>query len=361
MSSSFTSSNSLPPTTFSTLVELIQYFSSSNKKSFKVYDMGRRISEISLSGFIDFEQANIPWPTPLLQSAWFAICFNSSSTDTNFWFLKFPLDEQGKLIQASRDDYIAQFIAQIDGKVRADNQLTNKNVESIYGFKPSEEKLANINAIYKAQLGLEASKYFHEVVDYLNEKNNKKLSNWQHLGYQGIADFCSRLTTQPKLVKLLSDHLTSVNYSIPQTVLNSFASCLEHLCLPKSLEKKWLNNIDFTQLEQVITGLRVVSLSQTPKIQTEFIKSCLNSKFKTYIELLALISGRNWECLHNPELMLLYLEALAVNSEGEQSFTILCHDLMFIPGMREYVLEQFRNPKRSEQLTTAIGLLYARL
>ncbi|MCW8891458.1 MAG: DUF3549 family protein, partial [Sedimenticola sp.] len=75
-------------------------------------------------------------------------------------------------------------------------------------------------------------------------------------------------------------------------------------------------------------------------------------------ELLAALSGRAWEQLHEPRLRRLFLERLAENSAGQEAFNHCMADLLFIPGMREPVLGAVRDPNRSEQLSAAIGSMF---
>ena len=104
----------------STLTELVNYFSTDrtveknntqveNSSYISVYEMGRRLKKIPLQTFTSFEQASQPWPYPLIRSAWFALAFTPAKkkqqdSAVNIWFLKLPLDEQGKLIQIARDE-----------------------------------------------------------------------------------------------------------------------------------------------------------------------------------------------------------------------------------------------------------------
>ena len=346
-----------------TLNDLINFFTDHhNNKSyaaFNVFDMGRHIIEMSNEDFNRFEQTEIPWPTPLLQSAWFALIFSDpKNAQDHFWFLKFPLDEQGKLVQAARDEYIAQFLQQI-----ADKNLTIENsskIESPYGFKPSEEKLANINAKYKVKKNLQPSNYFTPVVQYFLEA---QWHNWQMLGYQGIADFCSRLNTQSNNKESINNQtlesllLNSFTF-LPVPMISYLSSALEHHKLSKSIYSLWIKQLDHKQLISQINTLRVISFNNYSKQQAHYIEQCLTGPFRSNIELLALVSGRNWLYLKDNKLMLLYLEALANNEDSEQNFVILLQDLVFVPGMREHVLSQFRNPKRSDKLSQAIGHFY---
>jgi len=96
----------------------------------------------------------------------------------------------------------------------------------------------------------------------------------------------------------------------------------------------------------------------------------LNSSVGTDIEVLATIAGRCWLLIIHSELLPFFLEALAnttfINEEQNNTleqkkiqrqgaFNAILSDLMFIPGIRTHILQEFRSAERSEQLTQAIG------
>lgn len=355
-----------------TLIDLIDTFSrrdnndetsAQTENNIRIFDMGRRIKPIALEQFEQFEQTLIAWPYPLVRSAWFAISFtyidDNGHNNVNIWFLKFPLDEQGKLILAARDEYIEQFVRLIEQKLNNSDILEKMGQESPYGFKPSEEKLANINAKLKVELKLEPSEYFNAVLEFLQAGANS--DSWQELGYQGIADYCAFL--QDKRYAELEAILTKTIDSLPNPVLHAFSTCLEHYELSNELQAAIFARANVMQEEEVVACLHALAEEKNDGKNAEtiqqLIKQALQSDFAHKIEVLTVISGRNWNHLKKqPELMKLYLEALAKNTDGQSTFTILLSDLLFIPGMRESVLNAMRDPQRSEQLSQAIGHFY---
>ncbi|KGK42456.1 hypothetical protein LH51_07160 [Nitrincola sp. A-D6] len=77
-----------------------------------IFDMGRRISKLPIETFTRVEQNQVPYPLPFLHHAWVGLLlWNPSAKDQNLiWFLKLPLDEQGFLIQAARDDIVNRLL-----------------------------------------------------------------------------------------------------------------------------------------------------------------------------------------------------------------------------------------------------------
>ena len=75
---------------------------------FKVFDLGRRIQELSKEIFLAFEQGEMPYPCPLQQQAWLGIMVwhEDQPDDLVIWFVKFPLDAKGQLTTTIRDDFV---------------------------------------------------------------------------------------------------------------------------------------------------------------------------------------------------------------------------------------------------------------
>jgi hypothetical protein len=366
----------LPEQMPSTLTELIQFFIhggetqssiDNNEDIFYIYEMGRGIKQINRQTFADFEDTSIAWPYPFLKSAWFALLFANPENPDNFhvWFLKFPLDEQGKLIQAARDDYLKQFYERIIEKQHIN---AAQEAESPYGFKPSEEKMANINAIVKHQTNKLPSAYYQDVLHYIYQENKsektdlKQWDNWQTLGYQGLADLSSYMHNEYNQ-KIIEQQLAQSIEYLPIAMLKALSSCLEHHQLSKQLvDVIVLRATKHNQLDNMVACLRSISASDNQAVNT-LLKHALNSDYKANIELLAVACGRCWNNLKEPWLMQLFLEALAIvktaNKSSNEAFNIMVSDLLFIPGMRTTVLEQFRNPQRSDELTMSIGNFYS--
>ncbi len=368
------------------LTELVNYFNPEKKsplnysktpKKFHIYEMGRGIKKISKTLFMDFESTNTPWPYPFLRSAWFALFFTQSGGQNNYhiWFLKFPLDEQGKLVVASRDEFLNQFYEQIKNKHELSfDQADSYVADNPYGFKPSEEKMANINAILKYQQKLLPSTYYQNVLNYLffppdvsqkitEQDKTKHWQQWGNLGYQGLADLACHIKNKFKK-RQIEEQLSENIKFLPIPMLKALSTCLEHHKLSMPLVTAIVEHAQKSgQVETLIACLRAISASDILQVNI-LLKQALNSHYKNHIELLAVTCGRCWESLKEPWLMLLFLEALALTDKGKkqagnEAFNIMVSDLIFIPEMREHVLNQFRNPDRSAQLTLAIGDFYA--
>ncbi|HEY9049926.1 MAG TPA: DUF3549 family protein, partial [Gammaproteobacteria bacterium] len=101
--------------------------------SFRIFDMGRRMQPISDKTFLAFEQGDIPYPWPLQQQAWLGMMVWQDQTDDDLviWFLRFPLDANGRLTAGIRDDFVYRLLQK--GEQQTDDE------SNPYGFKPKQE------------------------------------------------------------------------------------------------------------------------------------------------------------------------------------------------------------------------------
>jgi len=343
--------------------------------------MGRLIQPIDKQHFIDFEQNQQPWYSPFLQQAWLAFVFwqepqpGKKPNEHTVWFLKLPLDEQAKLNQVARDDFLRRLLSVL-GKPQQStaeklNALENALKDNPYGFQPKNEQLANFHAIVHSQFSLPASHYYKAAQKYFSD--NTKLDQWQQLGLQGIADFTARLNESyhnKTNEQLLIDSIKHC----PLPVLQSLGNSLENHPCPDALTLAVYNrlklalgqNIEMTeQVALCTTAIRATAQTLNQSLQQQLLSSILESDAGKDIEVLATIAGRCWILMTNSQFLSVFLEALArTNSLSEQdiqqqaAFNSIVSDLMFIPGLRKPILEKFRSQERSPALTQAIGAFF---
>lgn len=355
---------------------------------FQCYDMGRLIQSVEKQILIDFEQNNISWPTPFMQHAWIAILFwvpkSKQSTDATVlqnhyvWFLKLPLDEQAKLNLIARDDFLRRLIEALTDHLQhsiesAHDSETAKNLHTLenamkdnpYGFQPKQEQLANFHAIVHKHLSLPASQYYQDVQSYFSRADG--FEHWKELGYQGFADIAARLDEEYN-GKSNQEHICNSLAQIPASPLHVLGNCLENHSISDNLLQQFierteqeLNNDTESLVSFCVAALHASAKSQNTQLQGQLIKIILQSPVKTDIEILASISGRCWQQLIHSELLILFLDALASTEHGQGAFNAIISDLMFIPGMREPILQAFRSPERSEQVAQAIGAFFSQI
>jgi hypothetical protein len=324
-----------------------------------VFDMGRRIIQLDHDYFIKFDKGNAGYIQPLQREAWLGmLCHDNENPHIRFlWFIKFPLDEQAKLNVLARDDFIHHLI-----KAGIEKGLQNNNEEDLddavknnpYGFVPSEERMACLHAKALLINELEPSKYYQHTKEYFSGKLG--FDQWSFVGIQGIADLSARHKEQDNETLLVN-----AIPALPKQPLIALCKCLENEPIGNSIAEVIgkrireelahpTNDTDF-----ISACIRGLSYSQATELRQELLEEILSGEQSTNIEILAAVAGRCWEDLKDTQINQMFIEALASNSSGQSSFNHLVADLLFIPGMREYLLNALRNPERSNNLARAMG------
>lgn len=332
------------------LVDLLQH----EDNRLRIFDMGRRIEKLSLEQFTQIEKATQPYPFPFLHHAWIGLLiWNPAAKDQNLiWFLKLPLDEQGYLVQAARDDIVNRLLQQvIDPESNQDALKDNP-----FSFTPDPEKMACFHAKASRILQTPASRYYEEVQQYMAGQHSR--DHWSHLGLQGIADFVMRLEqgqNNPYLSKRLDE--------LPDPLLMTLARMLEHTqpdhrlqaSLSQQLQKRLTQHQATPEL--IAALIRGLSSAIDQNGRDRVIDQVLQSHYADEAEVLVALATRCHNYLINPDRLQHFLECLANGKAGQQGFNRVLSDIMFIPAMRLQVLAAFRNPNRSSTLSQAIGQL----
>lgn len=328
----------------------------------QLFDMGRRITRLQRERFLQFERTEIPYPFPLQQQAWFAMlfCDRRDRQEPFIWFLRLPLDEQGKLLQAARDDLMHRLIERIGERIQSEEkgeQLEAALQDNPYSFKPRDDRMAVFHARVSRILNTPPSKFYTHARDYFMGKPG--WDQWSFVGYQGIADVAARLDHDDNEAILIQ-----AMDSLPAQPLVALAHCLENEQISRSLTTALLTRtrreLELEQPDPTLLAalIRASARSRAPALRRTLIEEVLQSPCGNHIELLSAISGRAWEQLLEPECGLLFLERLSENSAGQETFNLCMADLLYIPGMREPMLSLMRNPARSQRLSAAIGALF---
>jgi len=336
----------------------------------RIADIGRRIQSLSSSQFQQIEDTTAPYPWPYLQHAWLALILwpkgpkPQALEGYSVWFLRFPLDEQGKLNQVARDEFLQQVLAKIGENLDAQQQ--GEKLQAVlegnpYAFTPAQGTQAAYNGIIKVRLGLPASDYLAPVVRYCQQPDDQQ---WQALGIQGFADLAARWDK--------ADHkplLQAAILELPEAPLLPLLEALEHQpvdhYLVQAIQQRLQHNSDQPAL--YCAALRAMASSPATGMRQQQITAALEqlqqapfTEASANLELLVTVAIRCWQDLQEPALCQAFLEALAAHA-NQQQFTRIMGDLLTIPGMRAPLLTQLRNPERSEALAQAIGTLFGQL
>jgi len=328
-----------------------------------IFDMGRRVMPIPPEDFLQFEKTEIPYPLPLQQQAWIAFLLGSSE-DTNerfVWFLRFPLDEQGKLVQAARDDFMHRLLEQIGENAEALKKGTvlEKAVEgNPYSFKPRDDRLAVFHAIASRLLGGEASGYLAHARGYFS--GSLGWDQWPFVGYQGIADIAARVDASDN-ARVLA---TAVPV-LPLRPLEALCHCLENAPMPVELSRalfdRGLEELDADQPDPRLITAVIRGISLSPDLSGRFLDKLLATPSSRDPDVLSAITAKSWESLTNASLAESFLRQLADNSRGQEVFNICMTDLLFLPGMRKPLMKVLRDPDRTPALSQAMGEFFRQI
>lgn len=337
---------------------IISDFLDQTGNAWRIFDMGRRVTRLPEGAFRKFEEGSAPYPYPLQQHAWLGILnWSPRVADEHFiWFLKLPLDEAAGLVPAARDDFMYRLLKTLKNSACASQdsrQIEDALRDSPYGFTPNQERMAVFHARALRTMGRPASSYYPHARDYLSGAVG--YDQWAFVGMQGIADVCARLD-QDGNAALLASALPR----LPEQPLEAVCKCLENEEVPTALAEAIVNRLDGVMGDgdsrslQVSALLRALSCARATGLRRAAITKVLESDYRSSIDVLVTVSSRCWEDLKDGALCRRYLEALADAGEG-QIFNAVVADLLYIPGMREPVLSQLRDPARSERLAAAFG------
>ncbi|MBW9259191.1 MAG: DUF3549 family protein [Candidatus Thiodiazotropha sp. (ex. Lucinisca nassula)] len=328
------------------------------------YDMGRRVTPIPSEDFINFELTETPYAAPLQQQAWFALILSDpqqKELDPMIWFLRFPLDEQAKLLQAARDDFLHRLMENLGQSAAGERQeLQTAIQDNPYLFQPKEERLAIFHARFTASLNRPVSRYYEHAKAYF--QGELGWDQWSFVGYQGIADLAARIgsdISEEQIVPAIAD--------LPAAPLEALCHCLENESTSKpitlALIKRARQAMKSPQADLRIISSVIRGISQSTAIEhrNELILKALEHPDSSHSELLVAISGRAWECLAEQQISERFLQRLAENEVGQELFDGVLSDLLYMPSSRAWLQSSLRNPQRSEQLNRAISHFFDNL
>ncbi|MGH1372832.1 MAG: DUF3549 family protein [Cellvibrionaceae bacterium] len=321
----------------------------------RVFDLGRHIQEIGADTFAKFEQQAIAYPAPYLHQAWIGLLFWDPDTPEIplLWFIKLPLDEQGKINPHERDLFLKQLLVALGSNIKASKQgeqLAAVLEGNPYVFTPSPERQAAMHAKANQLLNNPTSDFYQPACDYLTSD----LQQWQSIGLQGLADLAVRHSEhQSPLINAMA--------TMPAEPLKRLCQCLENENLSGALGKALGARLTAELTQEDLDGSLIASLirglsqCRALELRNRLLTQVLNSAAAELIEVLAAVGTRCGMDLCDPSLCLLYLERLC--QQGQQSFNRVLADLLFCAPIRPHILTAFRNPERSTELAIAIGEL----
>ncbi|MBV1787243.1 DUF3549 family protein [Marinobacterium sp. D7] len=326
--------------------------------AFRLFDMGRRVGKLSADAFERIEQARTPYPLPFLHHAWLGVLiWNPKLREQNtIWFLKLPLDEQGYLVQAARDDLVHRLL---QNAVNAQQGGLEEDAlkDNPFAFKPDQEKMAIFHALAAQATGARPSGYFETVQEYVN--GELPLERWTDLALQGLADLVVRLDDK-RNASALAKRIPEV----PLPALASIATLLEHTTPPLAVRNALAARLDrllaTTDTDPLLVAALIRGLSniEDESFKQQQVLNVLQSTHALEPEVIVAIASRCHLALQDPEVLRTFLEQLAAGKAGQAGFSRVLADLMFMPALRALIMQAFRNPARSELLSKAIGEMF---
>ena len=314
----------------------------------RFFGLGRRIEEIPAERFAAFEAASEPWPQPFQQAAWIGILFDDvQSGEPHLWFLRFPLDERGLLVQAARDEFLRRIIDSAEQPEAARENLD----ENPFGFKPNEAQMANLHA----RISAEPSPHFEHALEYF--RGEQGLDQWQFVGLQGIADLAARHAEH-------AETLAAAIAELPAEPFNVLCGCLENEAIGDALSAALAARLD-TELTsdapdpvQVAAALRGLSNASDRECAIAAVHRALQGPLGSHPEILAAIAGRAWETLYDDALRALFLQRLAEG--GQRAFDSILADLLFLPILRNLLLADIRSEAQPPAVRQAVAAFVQR-
>lgn len=345
-------------TTMHTLNTLSEFLLQA-KTQFRIYDMGRTIRKISTDDFMKFETAHMPYPAPLQRHAQFAVTFwNKNENNQHYlWFLKFPLDEQGLLIQGTRNTFLNMVVESLG--LMLEKTPSKEDEERLatnpYVFKPSTEKVAMLNAIINRDFIRPESKYYPAAQQYFAGKFG--FENWQEVGVQGICDVAARLNRDNN-----AEHIATALSALPTEPLYSLCMALEHEAIPTNVSEALAAMLNKELATQTPDDVRLSMLLRAfANAPAKGLRTAIYPALFTQTDIsqaIVALAGRCWEDLADDDLLLAFFESAVRQQQGPELFMYLFADLVAIPVLRNKVLAMLRNPARTNELGAAIGLLF---
>jgi len=339
-----------------------------------VFDLGRGLRRIDNQQFFDWENQIAPCAYPRQNHAWFCISFWQSGentapttkTETYIWYIKLPLDENGLLIQASRNQFLEIVITALGAELQHTHNENAQLPENPFIFEPSQQQLADCNAHIRKALN-HTSRDYSKVSHYMQAPS---VQDWQGLSVQDIADYvcASEGKDDCKIQATLAQNLSQLPRAVLNCVLASLEAVYVNTCLSQAI-------VEFhaCQEDPALAALCLRAMSLVPNINMlernsndqhaisiAYIKQLINNPSSLDIETSVVIAGRYWPIFEDESTLLSYMHKIAELDDSYALFIAIYSDLVKVPLCRASMLALLRNTNRSDLVSEGIGKLFAK-
>lgn len=343
------------PTSLSALIAAADF-------NLRWFDLGRRVQLVGKQAAGEFEAGAAPWPHPYLRQAWCGLLLwpkgngadggRGSAGEPVVWFLRLPLDEQGKLLLPIRDRFLEELQQALYSEQQSNSHTNLQRALDNSGlmFAPPADKRAVFHAKSAGLLKREASEHYPAARAYAKDPASFP---WEQLALQGLADLAVRWEEEKtQLVKTLP------RFAAPALI--SFCQCLESETIDHQIAGPLIQRAEQSMASEtpdinLITAVvRGLSHSVASGMRQQFLVRLLQSDAGANGEVLAAIGSRCSDDLQQPEIATAWLEKLSA-SQPQQTFNLLLTDLLFLPPLRNVLLGVLRNPERPDSIARAFG------
>ena len=326
------------------------------------FDLGRRVRAIAPETAAAFEAGETPWPHPYLRHAWCGLLLSPKAGESDgapvVWFLRLPLDEQGKLLLPIRDRFLRQLHAALTPIVGAagnnadsSSRLQRALDESGLIYTPPDDRRAVFHAKAAQLLKHPASSHYAAAKSFAEDP---KALPWQQLALQGIADLAVRWPESKRaFIRNLAEY--------PAPFLISLCQCLESETIDRELAQALTRRAGAilhseTPADQALVTavVRGISHCDESEERRQFLLDLLQSSAAGNGEVIAAVGSRCCDDLLIPEIAQLWIQQLSEH-QPQETFNLLLTDLLFLPQIRTVLLDILRNPERPESVARAFG------
>lgn len=317
---------------------------------YRIIDMGRGFHLLDSQSFLDIESGKQKPARPRQQMIWLGILFwnKSLSKQQYIWFIKLPLDEQGLVVTAQRDQFL-NIIVEALGTEMLQSEEEKSIPENPYLFKPSQPQIADFNSYARQLLNMGTGQYYQCAKNYIARPD---INHWQEIAMQGISDIAFNLNKDHN-EKHIVEHFDDYAFEVQSGLLAS----MENIELPETLNTFLVKKLRASQATAPLFNplLRSMAKVQNKNALVQELSDVFRHSLSCPDNLIV-IAGRHWQLMQDYDFLTLFFE----ESARLNLFPELYADLVQIPDLRENVLRRLRDPQRTELMTQGINQLFGR-
>ena len=320
---------------------------------YRVFDLSRGIQAIDSQTFMDYETNTQAFASPRNGHAWFGIVFwNKQLNQEHYiWFIKLPIDENSLLITAARNQFLEIVVSALGRELEHAKERQAELPENPFVFKPSQQLMADFNAVSKQTLNVKFDEKHASVRNYIKAPS---VQDWRELSLQSISDFAVIAEHSDEKQALLAKNF----HLLASPFLVSICTSFENIRLSQPLVEVIMNMHKSCEDEQLRSMLlRALSKQSNEKI-VELVDSLIHEP-STSVSELVVIAGRFWLYLTDANRLKLFLQACIDKDNSFKLFKGIYADLVQVHILRAQLLNLIRASDISDSMARAFAALFA--